>query len=171
MAEEVREYVKLGADLTKALAWPVVTVWLVTRFRDTIHSLAQRSKKVVLKVAGSEIQIDADTANAIISQLIEDVDTIFNGLTPQQKAYLYEIASSSSGGQMYQLPATFIRESEEHQILRALRTSLLIRTITGPRFEAGKKVEVTRFGRLILDLKREQLLESAGKLNRLKDST
>jgi hypothetical protein len=60
-------------------------------------------------------------------------------------------------GRDFKLPENFIRESEYHNILRALKTVNFIRPFGGGSWQAGHLMEMLNLGRLAAKLKPKEL--------------
>jgi hypothetical protein len=156
------QYLQLLIDLLKAVAWPATVFLLVWGFRGSLRQAISRSRETVIKMAGAEIRLTASEAVDAVSDIFSEVDAILRDhLTTQEKHLFSKIVRASRALAVEDLFPGFQRDPEQLKMLRALRGVYFIRPVEGGRWQPGKHVEVTSFGRLVARHRSESLSPSA----------
>ena len=124
---------QLVLSYMQALAWPVVTIFFLMKYRQVIESLIP---KVKLTVAGVPIEVS-------LQQLARTVEEPFPGgtLTQEQREWLKRL---KNGRQKFEY-------TRDNELLRPLRNAALIRPYPNGYLATAKEVEITRIGDLVLE--------------------
>ncbi|HST22293.1 MAG TPA: hypothetical protein VLR90_14310, partial [Blastocatellia bacterium] len=71
----------------------------------------------------------------------------------RQHSHLAQVVMSTQpSSRPYILPQSFGKESPQYHPLLSLRKKLLIRATKGATFAPGKRIEISRFGKLLMDM-------------------
>jgi hypothetical protein len=117
---------------------------------------------IEIKILGSEIKLTGKPSqlhdiNKLIEPIVQQIDKNIINLNKEEKALLRQIEQEARDGNKHKLPKDFERGSDEHETYRSLRRRHLIRPVLSGKWEAGKEVEITDFGRAVLDIKRDEI--------------
>jgi len=156
------------AELIKilpALAWALIFLIIFCSLRKQLEKLLQNSTSIEIKMLGSEVKFTGKPSelrdidiNKIIQPIVQAIDKNIINLSSEEKKLLQEIDSDISTKKEHKLPDRFERNSELHEIYRSLRQRHLIKPKEGGLFERpGQEVEITDFGRAVLDLKKNEI--------------
>ena len=149
-------------QLLKVLIVPAVVVFVIYLFREPLKNLIGRSTNLRVKIPGDgEVEITAEQTKSIVEQMLKEVDNLIEDMTPEQ---CNEFLKFAAAGSAIQLADDFIRESDFHnKVLRPLRRRHLIRPTESGRWQSKKHIEITPFGRLVLNVRREEIKKEASK--------
>ena len=160
MSVEIREYLKIFIDLIKVVAWPVFGLVVLSRFKDVIANVLGKSKQIVLKFAGVEINTTTEEASDALSGILGQIDEIVNDLlTPEEVQLFIKIHKHLGSPTVKDFFPDFDRTKSvnELKILRALRGVYFIRPTEGGTWQSDKHIEVTTFGNLVIRYRKELL--------------
>jgi hypothetical protein len=162
LSAEFREYLKLYIEALKVMAWPVFGSIVLLLFKDVISNAVARSKEIIVKVAGNEIKFTALEASDALSSVFNAMDDVLTKhLKPEEKKLFLKVLSLSEPPAVIQLFPEFERDTAEHKMLRALRGVYYIRPRGGGLWEQDSIVEVTNFGKIVAQHKRNALERSS----------
>lgn len=163
LSAEVREYLGLLVEFVEAMAWPAMLAFILLRFKSIIIDWLRRGKKIVLKVAGAEVEFTASEAADALTDVFNEFDVILNShLTDQEKRLFLKINAASRAPLVKDILPSFKRNSSDHKQLRALRGAYFIRPIEGGRWQEDNHIEITNLGKLVARHK-GHLLKSSNK--------
>ena len=125
--------VVIGADLIVFAVLGFFTVYLLTR----------------LFLAGALNRADDQLARSVErAQTVADLN--FNDLTTDARSWLGRVIEAHKKRTELKLPDNFERESADHMALRSLRDKLIVRPKDDGTWQAGKVIELTPLGELLL---------------------
>ncbi len=146
-------------ELLKVVTWPAVVVFVVLIFRPAIKELIGQAETVTLEGPGSsgKVTITVRRAKVILNTMLEEIDTLIEDMKPEADRAFIEMDKGPTP-----VPPEFRRNSfYHHDILSVLRARHLIRPSEGGHWYAGKHIEVTPFGHLVLQVRLEKIKERA----------
>ncbi len=145
-------------ELLKVVTWPAVVIFIVLVFRKALKERLSTATRFEfdLPVIG-KIIITMEEAEAILKAMLKEVDDLVEAMTPEESDAFFRMDSKPAP-----VPAKFERGSPYHNIiLRSLRTRHLIRPSEGGSWTREKHIEITPFGHLVLQIRREQIQKQA----------
>jgi hypothetical protein len=163
---ESLEYLKIFSDLLKAVAWPIVFAVLLLYFKDDISKLLQRSQQIAIKIPGiGEVSLTLQE----LSSLIDGFNNVLSSqTTPAQKKLFWDIKDFPGKPVVGEVLVGFDRMTKDQEIdkktkeyltmLRALRGFGLIRPAEGLYWYTNTPIEVTDFGKLVVQYMPNALL-------------
>ena len=152
-----------SVELIKSLApmaWPLIFLGLILILHKQIKSLLERSASVEIKLLGSEIKLtgkpsELENIKKIIEPILAQIDKNIVNLDDAEKHLFREINEAISSHKVHKLPPDFKRGSDLHKTYQRLRERHLI-ALDG-KFDAGKVVNITAFGRTVLELRGSEI--------------
>ena len=158
LSAEVRAYAALAIDLVKAILWPAVAALVLLRFREVIVQAIGRSKKMVFKIAGAEVELSAGEVSEALSEVFGEIDVLLEEhLSTEEKHLFLQILNRPRPPKVEAVLPEFERNTPAHKNLRALRGAYFIRPIEGGTWQRWKHIEVTTLGRVVAKHKRAAL--------------
>lgn len=140
------------------LLWPLIVLIGLFKLWPYLLRLTKEATEVKIKIGEYELSSSKQTSEIFIKPILNELDEAVSTLLPEQKSEFRRIYNQIYvQGRDFKLPETFIRESEYHNILRALRTVNFIRPFGGGSWQAGHLVEMKNLGRLAAKLKPKEL--------------
>ena len=153
--------------LLKVLLWPAVTIFLVILFREPLKNLLNRATNLTVKISGGgEVTISGEKARDIAESVLKEVDELIEDMTPKESSELRKFAAATNPLELCKdVERDFKRNSTYHnEILRDLRKRHLIRPMESGKWDCGKHIEITPFGRLVLNIRGKEIEKKASKL-------
>ena len=152
---EIKDFI----ELLNVILWPLITLVIFLYIRSPIISLLKKSKDVKIKVpGGTEIFLSLDRVESIVQDVVEGIDELVKSLSDNERFILMELSKHGPSEIQKLFPkferSTSDQPSEQHEALRALRKKNIVKPIVGGRFRTDKIVEITPFGKLVLQLKK-----------------
>lgn len=146
---------------TMKISWYFLCViGFVCLFWRQIGRFIDRMNKVKIRLSsGQEIVLTAAESKDAAGTLLDEVDRLIRRLTDDDKALLAKIIDQGGAVLIEQVLPGFRRDTPEHESLRRLRDCQLIRPVGSGRFEAGKYLEIKPFGRALLRIRFQDLLQ------------
>jgi hypothetical protein len=147
------------ATIADALAWPTVSCLAMILFYPSLAKLIEglatslKIKTIKVKAFGVEAELSPQEVKATFDELLQEISDPTNELRPEELLLLDRIASSNGTLSVIDLAPSFKRGDSNHDHLRRLRDRHLIRPAEGSRWLSEKHPVLTRFGRLVLDLR------------------
>jgi len=147
------------AKIAEAVALPALTGFTVVLFYSSItkllNSLAAslKIKSIKVKAFGVEAELTPEEVKAAVDELLKEISDPTNELTEGEVQLLDQIASADGRRSVIELAPAFERGNDVNDYLRRLRDQHLIRPSEDSRWLAEKHPVLTRFGRLVLDLR------------------
>jgi chromosome segregation and condensation protein ScpB len=147
------------AIVADAIAWPGVALFAIVLFYPRLarifDGLASSMKitKIKLTAFGVEAELAVREVKEAVNELLQEISNPTNELSRDELTLLDQISMSEGRKSVIELDATFVRGSDVHKRLQRLRDSHFIRPFEGGRWLAEKHPVITRFGRLVLDLR------------------
>jgi hypothetical protein len=155
------EWLKLVSaikDVIGVIIWPVVVLLVLSKFKDSINNLIAKSSDVTVKIpGGGQVSLKSEDVNQIVQDLLSEIDTFLKDFSGEEKELFTKILANSGNKNVEYYFKNFKRNTSEHEILRSLRGRKFIRPIEGGRWKDHKHPEVTRFGRLVAKLRKEDV--------------
>jgi hypothetical protein len=142
------------AAVLRAAMWPVVAVVGLLLLRRPLRQLltAAMLKSIKLKVFGFEFELSREEADQVLGDLLKEIRSPVNALTPEEKELFERIVDSDGLNRVDQIIEGFRRDTPGHEQLRKLRDLQLVRPIEGGRWKPEKHPVVTRFGHIVHDI-------------------
>jgi hypothetical protein len=112
--------------------------------RETIRALGPLLKPPA--------QVGGSTRNRILEELLNDISSLPRMMSSEEREYWKEIKEHTATGKPYILSQSFSKASPEYHPLLSLRKKLIIRATKGATFAPGKRIEISRFGKLLMDM-------------------
>jgi hypothetical protein len=153
--------------LLKVLLWPALIVFLVILFREPFKNLLNRATNLTVKIpGGGEVTVSGEKARDIAESVLKEVDELIEGMTPKESGELRKFAAATGPLELCKdVEREFVRHSTYHkEILRDLRRRHLIRPLESGPWDCGKHIEITPFGRLVLNIRGKEIERKASKL-------
>lgn len=147
------------AKVAEAIAWPTLVLFATILFYPPIARLldglasSMRIKSVKVTAFGVEAELSPQEVKAAVDELLQEISDPTNELAEGELGLLDRIAAADGRQTVIELDPTFVRGCDVHNQLRRLRDRHLIRPLEGSRWLAEKRPVLTRFGRLVLDLR------------------
>jgi len=105
------------------LMWPVLIVFLLILFRQTIHLLLTGVNNLSVKLFGYELTFSRMEAKDALQAV---VDELFKGLDEAQRALSHRVRDARGTADVARIFDGFERHTPEHNLLRSLRDRLVI---------------------------------------------
>jgi hypothetical protein len=147
------------AKIAEAVAWPALTFFAIVLFYPPItrllNSLAAslKIKSIKVKAFGVEAELTPQEVKAAVDELLNEISDPTNELTEGEVQLLDQIAAADGRKSVIELAPAFVRDNDIHASFRRLRDRHLIRPLEGSRWFPEKHPVLTRFGRLVLNLR------------------
>jgi len=147
------------AKIANALAWPVVGLFALAIFYRSLLKLLEglasslKLKTVKVKAFGVEAELTPQEVKAAVDELLQEISDPTNELREDELLLFERVASSDGRRTVIELEPNFVRGNDIHNRFRRLRDRHLIRPVEGSRWLPEKHPSLTRFGRLVLDLR------------------
>ena len=147
------------AKIAEAVAWPSITFFAIVLFYSSITKLLNglatslKFKSIKVKAFGVEAELTPQEVKAAVEELLKEISDPTNELTEGEVQLLDQIAAADGRRSVIELAPAFVRGNDVHDYLRRLRDRHLVRPLEGGRWLPGKHPVLTRFGRLVLDLR------------------
>jgi len=147
------------AKIADVIAWPFVVFFAIALFYSRLAKIfdglasSMKLNNIKLTAFGVEVELAVHEVKEAVDELLQEISKPTNELSPDDLMLLNQIAIAEGRKSVIELDATFVRGGDVHDRLRRLRDSYLIRPFEGNRWLAEKHPVLTRFGRLVLDLR------------------
>ncbi|MFO0433431.1 MAG: hypothetical protein ACK50G_03000 [bacterium] len=147
------------ATIAEALAWPAVAFVALVLFYPSVAKLiyglatSLRIKSIKVMAFGIEAELSPQEVKATFDELLQEISDPTNELKSEELLLLDKIAASEGRRSVIELVPSFERGDNTLDQLRRLRDRHLIRPAEGSRWLPEKHPVLTRFGRLVLDLR------------------
>jgi hypothetical protein len=149
---------RIVVDLLRTIIWPLVIIFLFSRFGADISALLTRTRQFVVKVAGVEVTFSGAEAGPLLAAVLSEVAQAARSFTAQESRLFDKISGTSGSPTVDEITqAVFGRafkrgdDSDEHKAFRALHRANLIRPAEGDSWQPEKHPELTTLGRLVLN--------------------
>jgi len=144
-------------ELLKVVTWPALVIIIMLVFHKPIKDLVKKVTGLTVELPVGKLTFTIRETEAILEAMLVLVDSLIEDMAPEERQYFIQMKDVPTP-----VPDDFERDiSPEHKILQNLRRKNLIRPSAGGRWEKGKLMEITPFGRLVLQIRREQIKERA----------
>lgn len=141
-------------------AWLILAGGTLYGFREPVAGLLKKLSKFRLRLPnGTEIDVSAHEAAEIAQELLNEVDQLIEDITSEESAILARVLKSPRTLSVIEMFPSFKRPSKELDILRRLRDKQLIRPVEGGQWLSDKHIEIKPFGRILLKVRRERLVD------------
>ena len=108
---------------------------------------------------GITVELKTKEITDSAQELLDETGELINDLGKQEKTILQRIVLSEQPLTVADAAPGFIRENDKHNSLRKLRQCQLVRPIKGGRFQEHKRLEIKSFGKVLLKIYNERLLQ------------
>jgi hypothetical protein len=142
-------------ELLKVVTWPAVVVFIILVFHETIKERVRKTTDFNFEMPGGlKFALTVSELEAILKTMLQEVDSMVEHITPEQSREFIKFSDAPT-----QVSEKFERHSRYHdEILRPLRALYLIRPSGGSQWgKKGEYIEITPFGRLVLQIRGEQI--------------
>jgi hypothetical protein len=137
-----------------SLLWPIIVLFGLYKLWPYILKLTKDATEVKIKIGDYELSSSKQTSEIFIKPILNELDEAVANLLTEQKSEFMKIYNQIYlQGRDFKLPESFVRGSEYHNTLRALRTINFIRPFGGGSWKPGQQVEIKNFGRLAAKIK------------------
>jgi hypothetical protein len=147
------------AKIAEAVAWPGLSFFAIVLFYRPIEKLldslaaSMKVKSIKVKAFGVEAELTPLEVKAAVDELLQEISDPTNELSEDEVRLLDRIAVTEGRQTVIELEPVFVRGGDVHNQLRRLRDRQLIRPVEGGRWRSDKHPVLTRFGKLVLDLR------------------
>jgi hypothetical protein len=147
------------AAILEAVAWPIAVLLIFLYFSTSIQTLLdQLARSLQLRslkfnLFGQQVELTREEVKDVLDEILKDIVEALNELSPDEVALFQKINSGDGRYTVQDLLPDFKRESMQHAQLRKLRDRKLIRPEEGGNWQPQKHPIMTRFGRLVWQLR------------------
>ncbi|PHJ59016.1 hypothetical protein VF14_13720 [Nostoc linckia z18] len=148
--------------------WPLFALVCVILFREALTRLIDRIQGFELDWPGKMFRLTATEANQVAQALLNEADEMIRHLGPAEKKLFRKIVEASEARHTITVDQLFEGgfsrvnasggDSEQLISLRKLRDAQLIRPKNGNQFTGKKELEIKKFGQVLLNIRRKELL-------------
>ena len=137
------EYMKIAVDLINGIAWPVAAIIIAYALRSVLRKLFARTKGFTLKLLGVDVVLTADQAEDVLQDIFADIIEEAKILTTEKRQLVMAIKEARGKKKLEEIfkqlyKRSFVRGMPEHERLRDLRNSQIIRPSEGGRWQPDK---------------------------------
>lgn len=147
------------AKVADAIAWPTVAFFAIVLFYPRLARIfdglasSMKISSIKLTAFGVEAELTAREVKEAVDEVLQEISNPTNGLSRDELILLDQISMADGRKSVIELDPTFVRGGDVHKRLQRLRDSHFIRPSEGNHSLAEKHPVLTRFGRLVLDLR------------------
>jgi hypothetical protein len=151
----------MNADLLKAIAsilWPAIALVVLLKLWPNIQAMTKDATEVKLRFGSYELSSSKQTNEIFIKPILNEIDEAIATLTPEQRSEFRRMYNQIEvEGRDTILPADFVRNSDYHYLLRALRNINFIQPFGGGPWQIGKRIRIKNMGRLAAKLRSTEI--------------
>lgn len=116
------------------------------------------ASEVKIKIGDYELSSSKQTNEIFIKPILNEIDEAINTLSAEQKSEFRKIYNQVEvEGREVEIPADFVRKSDYHYILRALRNINFIKPFEGGNWKPGQRIRIRNMGRLAVKLRAKEI--------------
>ncbi|MDO6432637.1 hypothetical protein Q4E93_18675 [Flavitalea sp. BT771] len=120
--------------------------------------MTKDATEVKIKIGEYELTSSRQTSEIFIKPILNEIDEAIATLTEQQRKEFSRIYNQIEvEGRDVEVPGDFIRNSDYHYILRALRNINFIQPFGGGNWKPGQKIRIRNMGRLAAKLRAKDI--------------
>jgi len=148
-------------ELIKSIAsllWPLIVLIALYKLWPYILKLTKDATEVKIKIGDYELSSSRQTSEIFIKPILNEIDEAIVTLTTAQKAEFRRIYNHIEvEGRDVEVPGDFVRNTDYHYILRALRNINFIQPFGGGNWRPGQKIRIRNIGRLAAKLRSKEI--------------
>ncbi len=148
-------------ELIKSIAsllWPIIVLVALFKLWPYILKVTKDATEVKIRIGEYELSSSRQTSEIFIKPILNEIDEAIATLSTAQKAEFTRIYNQIEvEGRDVEVPASFVRNTDYHYILRALRNINFIQPFGGGNWKIGQKIRIRNIGRLAAKLRAKEL--------------